>query len=177
MAKKRWEFTRYTGKTILQNPLNLEEVIIGTELGVWYTSNFSDAIPIWQTSFNGMSNVKVLDLDMRDDYMVFAATHGHGVFSGQFTASSLSVVSELISTENIKIFPTVSAGELFITSNNSIENTKLEVYNLNGQRVHSEVLNLSNNKTELNLTSLKAGIYLVNILKDGKQISSKIIIE
>ena len=164
-------------KTILQNPLNLEEVIIGTELGVWNTSNFSDANPTWKTSYNGMSNVKVLDLDMRDDYMVFAATHGRGVFSGQFTASSLSVISELISTENIKIFPTVSAGELFITSNNSIENTKLEVYNLNGQRVHREVLNLSNNKTELNLTSLKAGIYLVNILKDGKQISSKIIIE
>jgi hypothetical protein len=164
-------------KTILQNPLNLEEVIIGTELGVWYTSNFSDANPTWKNSYNGMSNVKVLDLDMRDDYMVFAATHGRGVFSGQFTANSLSVIAELISTQNIKIFPTVSRGEIFITSNNSIENTKLEIYNLNGQRVHSEILNLSNNKTELNLTSLKAGIYLVNILKDGKQISSKIIIE
>ena len=39
-------------KTILQNPLNLEEVIIGTELGVWYTSNFSDANPTWKTSYN-----------------------------------------------------------------------------------------------------------------------------
>ena len=48
-------------KTILQNPLNLEEVIIGTELGVWYTSNFSNASPTWKTSYNGMSNVRVLD--------------------------------------------------------------------------------------------------------------------
>ncbi|WGD33495.1 thrombospondin type 3 repeat-containing protein [Olleya sp. YS] len=73
-------------KTILQNPLNLDEVIIGTELGVWYTSNFSDASPNWNQAFNGMSNVKVLDLDLRDDNMVFAATYGRGVFSGMFDA-------------------------------------------------------------------------------------------
>ncbi|MGB1210242.1 MAG: thrombospondin type 3 repeat-containing protein [Lacinutrix venerupis] len=72
-------------KTILQNPLSLNEVIIGTELGVWFTNNFSDANPTWSQAFNGMSNVKVLDLDLRDDNMVFAATYGRGVFSGQFT--------------------------------------------------------------------------------------------
>lgn len=71
-------------KAILQNPLNLEEVIVGTELGVWYTSNFSAASPNWNQAFNGMSNVKVLDLDLRDDNMVFAATYGRGVFSGEF---------------------------------------------------------------------------------------------
>jgi len=72
-------------KTILRNPLNTEEVIIGTELGVWYTTNFSDANPTWSPAFNGMSNVKVLDLDLRDDNMVFAATYGRGIFSGQFS--------------------------------------------------------------------------------------------
>lgn len=72
-------------KTILRNPLNNEEVIIGTELGVWYTTNFSDTNPTWSPAFNGMSNVKVLDLDLRDDNMVFAATFGRGIFSGQFS--------------------------------------------------------------------------------------------
>ncbi|MDA0178214.1 thrombospondin type 3 repeat-containing protein [Mesoflavibacter profundi] len=32
-----------------------------------------------------MTNVKVLDLDLRDDNTVFAATYGRGIFSGQFT--------------------------------------------------------------------------------------------
>ena len=71
-------------KAILQNPLNLDEVIIGTELGVWFTTNFSSASPNWNQAFNGMSNVKVMDLDLRDDNMVFAATYGRGVFSGEF---------------------------------------------------------------------------------------------
>ncbi|MBT8253174.1 MAG: thrombospondin type 3 repeat-containing protein, partial [Bacteroidia bacterium] len=72
-------------KAILQSPLNPEEVIIGTELGVWYTDDFSSASPSWFPAFNGMSNVKVTDLDLRDDNAVFASTYGRGVFSGLFT--------------------------------------------------------------------------------------------
>ncbi|MGB6268266.1 MAG: thrombospondin type 3 repeat-containing protein, partial [Olleya sp.] len=71
-------------KAILQNPLNENEVIIGTELGVWFTNNFDDANPTWNQAFNGMSNVKVTDLDLRDDNMVFASTYGRGIFSGEF---------------------------------------------------------------------------------------------
>ncbi|WP_417800780.1 thrombospondin type 3 repeat-containing protein [Tenacibaculum sp.] len=72
-------------KAILQNPLSKNEVIIGTDLGVWKTSNFNDVSPTWTQSYNGMSNVPVLDLDLRDDNTVFAATYGRGVFSGKFT--------------------------------------------------------------------------------------------
>ena len=97
-------------KSILQNPLNSEEVIIGTELGVWYTNNFSSASPRWSSSFNGMRNVKVLDLDVRNDNMVFAATYGRGVFSGMFTAAPLSVNEEDVFANAIKLFPTISSG-------------------------------------------------------------------
>ena len=31
-----------------------------------------------------MSNVRVTDMDMRDDYKVFASTYGRGVFSSYF---------------------------------------------------------------------------------------------
>ncbi|CAM1352339.1 thrombospondin type 3 repeat-containing protein [Tenacibaculum crassostreae] len=71
-------------KTILQNPLSTNEVIVGTDLGVWKTSNFNDVSPNWTQSYNGMSNVPVLDLDLRDDNTVFAATYGRGIFSGKF---------------------------------------------------------------------------------------------
>ena len=33
-----------------------------------------------------MSNVRVTDLDMRDDYKVFASTYGRGVFSAFFSS-------------------------------------------------------------------------------------------
>ncbi|MGG6229660.1 thrombospondin type 3 repeat-containing protein [Tenacibaculum sp. SDUM215027] len=72
-------------KAILQNPLSTNEVIIGTDLGVWKTKNFNEVSPNWSQSYNGMSNVPVLDLDLRNDNTVFAATYGRGIFSGKFT--------------------------------------------------------------------------------------------
>ena len=65
-------------RCILQNPIVGNEVIVGTDLGVWYTKNFKDSSPTWSQGFNGMSNVRVTDMDMRDDYKVFAATYGRG---------------------------------------------------------------------------------------------------
>jgi len=78
-------------KCILQNPLKTNEVIVGTELGIWATSNFNDASPNWIQSNNGMRDVKVVDLDLRTaDYSILATTHGRGVFTGQFTATDFS---------------------------------------------------------------------------------------
>ncbi|NER13090.1 T9SS type A sorting domain-containing protein [Leptobacterium flavescens] len=72
--------------SILQNPLNPNEAIVGTQFGVWRTTNFSNASPTWEQSFNGMRNVAVVDLDLRtSDNAVLAATHGRGLFTGSFT--------------------------------------------------------------------------------------------
>ncbi|MEP3837980.1 MAG: PA domain-containing protein [Algibacter sp.] len=164
-------------KTILQNPLNLEEVIIGTELGVWYTNDFSSANPTWSTSFNGMSNVKVLDLDLRNDNMVFAATLGRGVFSGQFTAASLSTDKHVFSSSNLRIYPTVSNGDINIISNEYIDNTTLNVYNISGRKVYSENLNLSNTERKIDLTNLQSGMYLMKFSKDNIETTHKIMIK
>ena len=93
-------------KTILQNPLNTEEVIVGTELGVWRTSNFSSVNPSWVQSNNGMSNVKVTDLDLRDDNTIFASTYGRGVFSGKFTEAAASVKDVLTDKKPFTVYPT-----------------------------------------------------------------------
>ncbi|MGB5417734.1 T9SS type A sorting domain-containing protein, partial [Algibacter sp.] len=164
-------------KTILQNPLNLEEVIIGTELGVWYTKNFSNASPTWNTSYNGMSNVKVLDLDLRNDNMVFAATHGRGVFSGMFTATSLSTADNVFSSSNLRIYPTVSNGHIKIVSNDYIENAKLNVFSITGKRVYSGNLDLSKTESQLDLTGLQSGLYLMKFSKDNITTTHKIMIK
>lgn len=82
-------------KCILQNPLALNEVIIGTELGVWSTSNFDNTSPTWVSSQNGMQDVKVVDLDLRTaDNSILATTFGRGVFTGQFTATDFSFTAQ-----------------------------------------------------------------------------------
>lgn len=163
-------------KSILQNPLNLEEVIIGTELGVWYTNNFYSANPTWNTSYNGMSNVKVLDLDLRDDNMVFAATHGRGVFSGNFTAQSLNVFENAFASSNLKVFPTVSSGIINIISKEHIEKVKFNIYDITGKKVYSDILNLYYRNTPIDISNLKSGFYILRFSKDNTNYTHKIVI-
>ena len=104
-SAKDGDLPNFPVRTILQNPLIEDEVIIGTELGVWYTKNFNSSSPSWQRSNSGMNDVRVTDLDLRagDDYKVFAATYGLGVFSGNFAVNepiiNIEVDTELISVD------------------------------------------------------------------------------
>lgn len=164
-------------KTIMQNPLNLEEVIVGTELGIWYTNDFSSTNPTWNSAFNGMSNVKVTDLDLRDDNVVFAATYGRGIFSGTFTADNLSVDEVKINENELTVFPTVSSGEVFVLSNKQLNNTYINVYSLSGQLVKSFNKDISNSKKTLNLTSLQSGVYLIKFSNGSFMTTKKIIIK
>ena len=163
-------------KSILQNPLNSEEVIIGTELGVWYTNNFSSASPRWSSSFNGMRNVKVLDLDVRNDNMVFAATYGRGVFSGMFTAAPLSVNQEDLFSNAIKIFPTVSKGQFTLTSTKTIGPTQVEIYSISGKSVLQTKVDIQQGlRKEFDL-NLSSGMYLLKFKRSDFETTKRIII-
>ena len=85
-SKKDGDLPDIPVRAILQNPLIPNEAIIGTDLGVWHTKNLNESSPNWAQSYNGMSNVRVTDLDLRDDLKVFAATYGRGVFSSEFSS-------------------------------------------------------------------------------------------
>lgn len=164
-------------KTILQNPLNLEQVIVGTDLGVWFTEDFSSANPNWSPAFNGMSNTMVTDLDLRDDNMVFAATYGRGIFSGTFTPDALSVDENILS-EGINVYPTISNGSINIESKLSLGDVKLNIYSLNGQKVHSSNLELSANNTQRINLNLSSGMYIAQFVTETNETDSrKIIIE
>ncbi|WP_066223437.1 PA domain-containing protein [Formosa haliotis] len=146
-------------KAILQNPLKLDEVVVGTELGVWYTANFSSNSPTWKSAFNGMSNVKVLDLDMRDNNTIYAATYGRGVFSGKFTSASLSVEDNVLAS-GISLYPTVSNGEFKINSKSNLGKVNLQIFNLNGQSVYVKDLELNGNTAQDVRLNVSSGVYL-----------------
>lgn len=90
-VSKEGDLPDFPVKCILQNPLLPEEVIVGTELGIWKTNNFSAANPTWTQSQNGMRDVKVMDLDLRSsDNTVLATTFGRGMFTGKFVNDVLT---------------------------------------------------------------------------------------
>ena len=164
-------------KAILQNPLIPEELIIGTELGVWATADYTQTNPTWIQAYNGMSDVTVLDLDLKaSDNTILATTHGRGFFTSQFTPSALSVLESQFASNDIIVFPTVSEGQISIKAIREMGDSKINIYNVNGQRVYNTTAFLSDNNTNLNL-NLNSGIYFVDIRVDNYSETKKIIIK
>ena len=165
-------------KAILQNPLRTNEVIVGTELGVWATTNFNDANPNWVQSNNGMKNVKVLDLDLRDDNTVFAATYGRGVFSGEFTDEVASINEVLNGAKSFTIYPTISDGNFTVFGKDDLGKASLSIFDLSGKQVYVSKLDFKNKKRQSISLNLNAGMYIINLVdQNNRKSTRKIIIE
>ena len=66
----------------LYNPINLKQVLLATEVGVWSTEDITVANPHWVASNSGLANVRVDMLRTRgSDNLVIAATHGRGMYT------------------------------------------------------------------------------------------------
>jgi hypothetical protein len=165
-------------KAILQNPLKLEEVIIGTELGVWRTEDFFAVSPTWIQSYNGMSNVKVTDLDLRDDNVVFAATYGRGLFSGQFKVADVLKDNVAIATKIFTVYPTISRGDFTVLAKSSLGEAKLNIFDINGKQVYTKSIDFKTNEKQGISINLNSGIYMLTITdRDNRTSTSKILIE
>ncbi len=78
---------------ILMLPGSEKKIVVGTDLGVFVTV---DGGITWTQMNDGMANVPVFDLDYRaKDDMIFAATHGRGMFR-----ASASVLTD-VARENV----------------------------------------------------------------------------
>ena len=176
-------------KAILQNPLNANEIMVGTDLGVWYANNFNaattaDQALIWKQSFNGMSNVKVTDLDLQANsptaptaYKVYAATYGRGVFSGSLTAVAGAKSAQTTEVANrIKVYPTVSNGNVQISSESSKGMTTLELFDIAGRNVFAKTIDMDGT-VEVNFGTQAAGNYILKLSGEGFEETQKIVIE
>ncbi len=164
-------------KTILQNPINNNEVIVGTDLGTWKTSNFNENAPNWEQTYNGMSDVKVTDLQLRaEDNTILATTFGRGVFTGKFSADDLKTTN-LNDSKTIVIFPTITSRIINITTSEKMEPVTLLIYDSTGKNVFvKEKITLfesKNNSVELQLVE---GVYVVKILKGNHILKTQRII-
>ncbi len=169
---KEGDFPDIPVKAILRNPLNVDEVIIGTELGVWYTNTFNTASPIWKQSYNGMSNVKVTDLDLRNDNVIFAATYGRGVFSGAFTAAPLSVLN--FEQNKISVLPNPSNGLYTVKMDQYSGNVAIQIIDLSGKEIYKNSINF-NNEASVDISKFQSGIYVMKITGKDLNYSQKLI--
>lgn len=176
-------------KSILQNPLNSAELMIGTDLGVWFTKQFNPASTsnqalVWVQSYNGMSNVKVTDLDLQANsptaptaYNVYAATYGRGMFSGPLTAVSLSNDEFEIVGKSFNVYPTISNGSVTIASEKYFGRTQLDLFDLSGKKVFTDNININSTEQKINFGTLSTGNYILKLSGEGFIGTKKLIIQ
>lgn len=176
---KEGDFKDIPVKAIMMNPLNNDEVIIGTELGVWRTSNFKEASPKWIQSHNGMSNVKVTSFSLRtSDNTVMASTYGRGMFTGQFATGVASVEDVLKGNKVFTMYPTVSNGEFTVFAKNTLGKATLQLFDINGREVHSQQVDFTQQERQSISVNVSSGIYIVNLTDtDNKRATGKVIIK
>ena len=173
---------------ILQNPLKTDELMIGTELGVWYVNTFNpnaseDQSLNWMPSFNGMSNVKVTDLDLQPNlpvnptsYNVYAATYGRGVFSGVFNTAVLST-EEIATNKKVSIYPNPVKDNLNININDFSGEVFIKIIDVNGREVLNKTITNFNGSNTVELSRFASGIYILKLTGEGLNYSEKIILE
>ncbi len=129
---------------IVVNPSDVNNIFIGTDLGVFSTANSGGT---WVQDNSGLANVSVSDLDYRSsDNKLFAATHGRGMFSTTLVTS----VREIAITTPDKFEVTQNYPNPFNPSTKfrytlpEGRNVKVVVYDLNGRRVAELVNNYQN---------------------------------
>ncbi len=175
-ASKEGNLADMPVKCILQNPLVPAEVIIGTQIGVWSTTDYTVASPVWVQSNNGMSDVAVLDLDVRpSDNVILASTFGRGMFTSQFTAP-LSIADNNLIKKGISIFPTINDGNFTIVAKSSLGDVSMRIFSITGQEVLNTKFQLSTTQHKFNL-KVTSGIYFVTIKGDNFGGTQKIIVK
>jgi hypothetical protein len=63
------------------NPNNSEQLLLGTEVGVWATDSIAGPLTVWHPANKNLANVRIDMLKVRPlDNIIYAATHGRGLF-------------------------------------------------------------------------------------------------
>jgi hypothetical protein len=97
-------------------------------------------------------------------------------FDGKF--ENHNIVSVIIADDKsaVTIVPTQVRNQFDIIFKESINaNTQLEIYNINGQLVKSESLNINENRKKIDVNKLQAGVYIVRININNRIVAKRFV--
>ncbi|MBL7912012.1 MAG: T9SS type A sorting domain-containing protein [Bacteroidia bacterium] len=171
-----------------------KKVFVGTDLGVYYTSDITAGSPSWSDANNGQLPVlQVFDLkqqvmrtwDCYNSGLIYAATNGRGIWVNKNFMNTYYVsVEELEAAKrenSLSLFPNPTNGDVFVAFNsNEGETAVINVMDINGRIVKHEMLGKLNSgeaKYTLDTKDLSSGMYIVSINSDmGTKRVAKLIV-
>ncbi len=163
------------------HPENNGQVLLATEIGVWWTNTLNESETEWLPSVDGMANVRVDMLKLRkSDNVVLAATHGRGLFTAEYVLNPYVGLEEHSTiTEGFSIYPNPATDHITLKTNSSIKGTiEINITTLNGKILYINHIESQTKKLNhrIKLPNLACGIYLINLNYNGNSESKQLII-
>jgi hypothetical protein len=161
----------------LYHPHNASNAIIATETGVWATNSLHTADVSWEPQNEGMANVRVDMLQMREaDHTVLAATHGRGTFTCEYAYSPPVSVPE-INNEAFTIYPNPVRDFVRIDLDDRINDKfTITIIDNSGRVIKDELMeNDHRGMINMDLSFLPAGTYHMIIKDDDFSAASKVV--
>jgi hypothetical protein len=162
------------------HPQNDGQALLATELGVWSTTELYNDEVNWVQDINGLANVRVDMLQLRQsDNTVLAASHGRGFFTCEYLLDPYVAIAEK-ETAKLSVYPNPSSG-IF---NVQIPDVKSGIFTIQaidavGRVVYSAKVDAGTivNNYQIDLSSKSRGNYIINLISDGITQSEKVVLE
>ncbi len=156
------------------HPQNSNQAMLATEIGIWTTNELDQLITNWYPSLNGLANVRVDMIKVRDsDNAILAATHGRGFFTTSFLYDPYTGKKALDENKDLKVFPNPTTGKFNIKSNFKINS--IEIFNSQGKIIY-EKYNINVNNTKIDLEKYNQGAYFIRIKTDDGSFVKKVVL-
>jgi photosystem II stability/assembly factor-like uncharacterized protein len=163
------------------HPQNDAQVLLATETGVWATNTLTYDDCSWSPAVEGMANVRVDMLKLREaDNVVLAATHGRGLFTCEFKLDIYDGVKDLVQENSrLKIYP-VPAGE-FVNIEfemRTTETVRIIMTNVSGKVVMDWEFAGSQGlfNERLDVSRFPEGVYVMQVSSGNDSMSKKIVL-
>lgn len=164
----------------LYHPTSANYAMLATELGIWTTANLNEAETFWSQEIEGLANVRVDMLQIREaDFTVLAATHGRGLATATWDIQTGVAGSDTDSDPDLVLFPNPTSGLLKVQSSRLNEgNVRIELLNMNGQPV-MVLFDGSYGSDEMNLDISRQtpGAYLLKLTSGQSTCTRQVILK
>ena len=148
----------------MYHPQNSGQALIATETGVWTTNMMHTENPDWYPANDGMGNVRVDMLRLRNsDNMVIAASHGRGVFNGIWNVEVYTGTKDnKAQTAICTISPNPASDFVQIKLPlKQVDGFVVSIYDANGRLVLDKKLSSMHDK--ISIRDFKAGTYVAHV--------------
>lgn len=139
------------------------------------TEKLTNPINIFDFSIPNLSDFRNSNIIFNNE-LYFAGSNNLGVELWKLTDNSLSTNEHNNSiTQKLNIFPNPASNIVIIKMDDEIEIENVEIYNLLGKKVYTHKTSNQQN-TEINISNLSKGMYLVKVKVNNFIISKKLVV-